>query len=221
MKTRRETHSYYPILLNIRGKKCLVLGGGNVALRKIQTLLEHGANVEIVSPNFCPEINKLAKEGTIRAINRDYKPEDLKKTFIAIAATDDIKTNEKLAAQARRLGILVNVVDDPNNSDFIAPSYFRRGDIIVAVSTSGRSPALARKIRSELEKKFQAEYAQLALVADEVRSELKQQGITVSGDAWQKVLDLNSLIELLRRGKNQQAREIMLSKLKILEQQEL
>jgi len=221
MKTRRETHSYYPILLNIRGKKCLVVGGGNVALRKIQTLLEHGANVEIVSPNFCPEINKLAKEGTIRAINRDYKPEDLKKTFIAIAATDDIKTNEKLAAQARRLGILVNVVDDPNNSDFIAPSYFRRGDIIVAVSTSGRSPALARKIRSELEKKFQAEYAQLALVADEVRSELKQQGITVSGDAWQKVLDLNSLIELLRRGKNQQAREIMLSKLKILEQQEL
>jgi len=221
MKTRRETYSYYPILLNIQGKKCLVVGGGNVALRKVQALLEQGANVEIVSPNFCPELNKLAKEGTVRAINRDYKPEDLKETFIAIAATDDVKTNERLAAQARRLGILVNVVDDPNNSDFIVPSYFRRGDIIIAVSTSGRSPALARKIRSELEKSFQAEYAQLALVADEVRSELKQQGITVSGDAWQKVLDLNSLIELLRRGKNQQAREIMLSKLKILEQQEL
>ncbi|MBN2463069.1 MAG: bifunctional precorrin-2 dehydrogenase/sirohydrochlorin ferrochelatase [Dehalococcoidia bacterium] len=221
MKTRRETYSYYPILLNVQGKKCLVVGGGNVALRKVQALLEQGANVEIVSPNFCPELNKLAKEGTVRAINRDYKPEDLKETFIAIAATDDVKTNESLAAQARRLGILVNVVDDPNNSDFIVPSYFRRGDIIIAVSTSGRSPALARKIRSELEKSFQSEYAQLALVADEVRSELKQQGITVSGDAWQKALDLNSLIELLRRGKNQQAREIMLSKLKILEQQEL
>jgi len=198
-----------------------VVGGGNVALRKVQALLEQDANVEIVSPNFCPELNKLAKEGTVRTINRDYKPEDLKETFIAIAATDDVKTNERLAAQARRLGILVNVVDDPNNSDFIVPSYFRRGDIIIAVSTSGRSPALARKIRSELEKSFQSEYAQLALVADEVRSELKQQGITVSGDTWQKVLDLNSLIELLRRGKNQQAREIMLSKLKILEQQEL
>ncbi len=221
MKTRRETYSYYPILLNIQGKKCLVVGGGNVALRKVQALLEQDANVEIVSPNFCPELNKLAKEGTVRTINRDYKPEDLKETFIAIAATDDVKTNERLAAQARRLGILVNVVDDPNNSDFIVPSYFRRGDIIIAVSTSGRSPALARKIRSELEKSFQSEYAQLALVADEVRSELKQQGITVSGDTWQKVLDLNSLIELLRRGKNQQAREIMLSKLKILEQQEL
>jgi len=184
MKTRRETYSYYPILLNIQGKKCLVVGGGNVALRKVQALLEQDANVEIVSPNFCPELNKLAKEGTVRTINRDYKPEDLKETFIAIAATDDVKTNERLAAQARRLGILVNVVDDPNNSDFIVPSYFRRGDIIIAVSTSGRSPALARKIRSELEKSFQSEYAQLALVADEVRSELKQQGITVSGDTW-------------------------------------
>jgi len=221
MKRHKETCPYYPILLNILGKKCLVLGGGNVALRKVQALLEQGANVEIVSPNFCPELNKLAEEGTIQAIHRDYKPEDLKDTFIAIAATDDAKTNENMVAQARRLGILVNVVDDPNNSDFIVPSSFRRGDIIIAVSTSGRSPALARKIRSELEKSFQAEYAQLALVADEVRSELKQQGITVSGDAWQQVLNLNSLIELLRRGKNQQAKEIMLSKLKILEQQEL
>jgi len=221
MKRHKETCPYYPISLNVQGKKCLVVGGGNVALRKVQALIEHGADVEIVSPNFCPELNKLAKEEVIRAIYRNYKPEDLEDAFVAIAATDDVNINENVAAEARRLGILVNVVDDPNNSDFIAPSYFRRGDIIVAVSTSGRSPALARKIRRELEKSFQAEYAQLALVADEVRSELKQQGVTVSNDAWQKVLDLNSLIELLRRGKDQQAKEIMLSKLKVLEQQEL
>ncbi|OGO61032.1 MAG: hypothetical protein A2Z36_00265 [Chloroflexi bacterium RBG_19FT_COMBO_48_23] len=221
MKRHKETCPYYPISLNVQGKKCLVVGGGNVALRKVQALIEHGADVEIVSPDFCPELNKLAREEAIRVTRRSYKPEDLEDVFVAIAATDDVNTNENVAAEARRLGILVNVVDDPNNSDFIAPSYFRRGDIIVAVSTSGRSPALARKIRSELEKSFQAEYAQLALVADEVRSELKQQGITVSNDAWQKVLDLNSLIELLRRGKNQQAKEIMISKLKILKQQEL
>jgi siroheme synthase-like protein len=112
----------------------------------------------------------------------------------------------------------VNVVDDPKNSDFIVPSYLKRGDVIVAVSTSGRSPALARKIRSELENDFKAEYAQLAVVADEVRSALKQQGITVSSDAWQEVLSLNSLMELLRQGKNQEAKEIMLTRLKTLEQ---
>lgn len=220
MKKQKETYSYYPIFLNIQGKKCLVVGGGNVALRKVQALLEHGADIEIVSPDLCPELKQLEKEEKIRTIQRDYKQADLKNAFIAIAATNDANTNERIAAGARRSGVLINVVDDPDNSDFIAPSYFRRGDIVVAVSTCGRSPALARKIRGELEKDFQAEYAKLALVADEVRSELKQQGITVSNEAWQKVLDLKSLIELLRRGKNQQAKEIMLSTLKILEQQE-
>lgn len=221
MKRRQETSPYYPVLLHIQGKKCLVVGGGNVALRKVQTLLEHSANVEIVSPNLCPELKQLAEKRAVRAIHRDYQPEDLKNAFIVIAATDDAKTNENVAAEARRLRILVNVVDDPNNSDFIVPSYFIRGDIIIAVSTSGRSPALARKIRSELEKGFQAEYAKLALLADEVRSELKQKGIIVSSDVWQKALDLNSLIKLLKRGKNLEAKELMLKKLKILKQKEL
>lgn len=218
MKRDEQASTYYPILLNIQGRKCLVVGGGPVALRKVKALLEHGANVEIVSPTFCPKLNQLATDGAIRAIQRDYKSEDLQHTFIAIAATDDAKTNERVAAEARRRGVLVNVVDDPKNSDFIVPSYLKRGDVIIAVSTSGRSPALARKIRSELENDFKAEYEQLAVVADEVRSELKQQGITVSSDAWQEVLSLNSLMELLRQGKNQEAKEIMLTRLKTLEQ---
>jgi len=218
MKKHEAASVYYPILLNIQGKKCLVVGGGEVALRKAQMLVEHGANVEIVSPTFCPELNQLVKDGTIQAIHRDYETEDLNDVFLAVAATDDIKTNEKVATEARKIGILVNVVDKPDISDFIVPSYFRRGDIIVAVSTSGRSPALARKIRGELERDFKAEYAQLAVIANEVRNELKQRGVTVSGDAWQEVLNLNSLIELIRRGKNQEAREIMLSKLKTLQQ---
>ncbi|MBM4445789.1 MAG: bifunctional precorrin-2 dehydrogenase/sirohydrochlorin ferrochelatase [Chloroflexi bacterium] len=221
MKRHEKASPYYPIVLNIQGKKCLVVGGGDIALRKVQTLLEHGANVEIVSPTFCPELNRLAKDGAIRAIHRDYKPEDLRDAFIAIAATDDTKINEGVATEARKLGILVNAADNQDSSDFIAPSYFRRGDVIVAVSTSGKSPALARKIRHELEKGFKAEYSQLAMLADEIRSELKQDGITASSDAWQEVLNLNSLIELLRHGKNREAKEIMLKKLKTLEQKEL
>jgi siroheme synthase-like protein len=218
MKKHEAASPYYPILLNIQGKKCLIVGGGEVALRKAQMLVEHGAAVEVVSPTFCPELNQLVKDGTIQAIHRDYETEDLNDVFLAVAATDDIKTNEKVATEARKIGILVNVVDKPDISDFIVPSYFRRGDIIVAVSTSGRSPALARKIRGELERAFKAEYAQLAVIASEVRSELKQRGVTVSGDDWQEVLNLNSLIELIRRGKNQEAREIMLTKLKTLQQ---
>jgi siroheme synthase-like protein len=218
MKRDEQASPYYPILLNIQGRKCLVVGGGPVALRKVKALLEHGANVEVVSPTLCPELNQLATDGAIRAIQRDYKSEDLQHAFIAIAATDDAKTNESVAAEARRRGVLVNVVDDPKNSDFIVPSYLKRGDVIIAVSTSGRSPALARKIRNKLESDFKTEYAQLAVVADEVRSELKQQGITVNSDAWQEVLSLNSLMELLRRGKNREAKEIMLTRLKTLEQ---
>ena len=220
MKRGEPASPYYPILLNIQGRKCLVVGGGPVALRKVKALLEHGANVEVVSPTFCPELNQLATDGAIRAIQRDYKSEDLQHAFIAIAATDNAKTNERVAAEARRRGVLVNVANDPKSSDFIVPSYLKRGDVIIAVSTSGRSPALARKIRSELENDFKAEYAQLAIVADEVRSDLKQEGITVSSDAWQEVLSLNSLMELLRQGKNRDVKKIMFTRLKTLERKQ-
>ena len=185
-------------------------------MRKAKALLEHNAKVEIVSPIFCPELNQLATDGAIRLIQRDYKTKDLQQVFIAIAATDNVKINKRVASEARQRGILVNVVDDPKNSDFIVPSYLKRGDIIIAVSTSGRSPALARKIRSELERNFKAEYEHLAVIADEVRSNLKQQGVTASSDAWQEVLGLNSLMELLRKGKNREAKEIMLTRLKAL-----
>jgi siroheme synthase-like protein len=211
---RYEPSPYYPILLRMNGKRCLVVGGGTVALRKVQTLIEHGADIVIVSPDICPELKQLSKDGVVRAVARDYKPEDLNDVYLTVAATDDSTVNEKVAAEAKKLGILINVVDKPDISDFIVPSYFRRGDIIVAVSTCGRSPALARKIRSELESELKAEYAQLAIIASEVRSELKEAGVTVSAENWQKALDLNSLIELIRRGKNREAREIMLAKLK-------
>ena len=217
MKKPEIISPYYPIFLNIRGRKCLVAGGGKVALRKVQTLLEHGADVQVVSPTLCPELNRLAKDGIIRAQQRSYKANDLHDALIAVAATDDATINESVAAEAKQRGILVNVVDDPQRSNFIAPSYFRRGDITVAVSTSGRSPALARKIRSELEQDFKAEYAQLALIADEVRSELKQHGAIINSDVWQEVLSLNSLIKLLRQGKRREAKEVMLTKLKAME----
>jgi siroheme synthase-like protein len=216
MKKHEPASPYYPILLNIRDKKCLVVGGGDIALRKVLTLLEHGANVEIVSPAFCIELEQMIKHGTVRATCRAYKVEDLNNAILVVAATDDTSVNEKVAGDARKKRILTNVVDKPDISDFIVPSYFRRGDIIVAVSTSGKSPALARKIRAEIERDLKSEYARLAVIAEDVRGELKQLGVKVSGDDWQEVLNLNSLIELIKRGKNKETGEIMLAKLKTL-----
>ena len=221
MKKHQTVSPYYPLLLNIQGKKCLVVGGGEVALRKAQMLVEYGAIVEIVSPSLCPGLKELVKDGAVRAVLKDYGPGDLDDALLVVAATDNASINEKVAAEARKTGILVNVADKPDISDFIVPSYFRHGAIIVAVSTSGKSPALARKIRAELERDLKAEYAQLAVIANEVRTELKQRGITVSGDDWQEVLNLNSLIELIRRHKNNEAREIMLTRLKTLGQRKL
>jgi siroheme synthase-like protein len=211
---KKQQILYYPVLLNIQGKKCLVVGGGEVALRKSQMLLEHGANVVIVSPEFCTEINKLAEGGAVRTVHREYDTVDLEDAFLVIAATDSATVNEKVAEDARKRSILVNVVDKPDISDFIVPSYFRRGDIIVAVSTSGKSPALARKIRGELETEVKAEYARLAEITSDVRAELKAKGMLISAADWQEALDLKSLLELVKRGKDKETREIMLAKLK-------
>ena len=218
MKRDNQVPRYYPIFLNIRGKRCVVVGGGAVALRKVKALLEHEASVEVISPELCPELSQLAKSRAIQVLQRNYNGGDLQGAFIAIAATDDGEINNKVAEEARAKGVLVNVVDDSEHSDFIVPSQLRRGDITIAVSTAGKSPALARKIRTKLEKDFGAEYASLALLVDEVRSELKRQGIKINGYGWQEAIDLDVLIELLRAGQNEKAKATLLANLKRLRQ---
>jgi siroheme synthase-like protein len=214
MKREDQVPAYYPVFLNISGRKCVVVGGGQVALRKVKALLEHGADVEVISPDLCPELVQFAGSGEIRVLAREYRAGDLKKAFVAIAATDDSEINQRVVAEARKGAVLVNVVDDAENSDFIVPSYLRRGEVTIAVSTSGRSPALARKIRTRLEKELGDEYASLIHLIGEVRAEVKQEGMKVDGDRWQKALDLDLLLELLSRGDEAEARAILLSNLK-------
>ena len=210
--------AYYPIFLNIRGKRAVVVGGGRVALRKVKVLLEHGATVKVVSSTLCPELSYLAGSGAVSVLQRNYEPGDLKGTFLAIAATGETDTNRIVAEEARRRGILVNVADNLEQSDFIVPSHLRRGDLIIAVSTSGRSPALARKIRSRLEENFGEEYASLVGLIDEVRSELKRRGVTADSDVWQKALDLDSIVEMVRAGRDDEAKATLLSNLEMLKQ---
>jgi siroheme synthase-like protein len=211
---RLSSAEYYPILLNIQRKKCIVVGGGEVALRKVRTLLEAGAAVLVIAPTPCSELIALAQDKTIDVLYRNYQPGDLKGAFAVVSATSEAEVNEKVASEAERRGILVNVVDNPEQSNFIVPSTLRRGDLTIAVSTAGKSPALARKIRTRLEADFGAESASLIALISEVRSELKQQGITVDSDTWQDTLDLDWLIRMIRTGQSDKAKATLLKNLK-------
>ena len=205
---------YYPIFLDLAGRRCLVVGGGTVALRKVEALLEHQAIVKVISPKLSSQLEKMASENTIEIEARQYRSGDLEGAFLVIAATDNAEVNGRVSRDARRLGLLINVVDDAARSNFIVPSSLSRGDITIAISTAGTSPALARKIRTELEDYFGAEYAALARLAGEVRRQLIGSGQAVSPERWQKALDIGYLIGMLREGKEAEARAALLSRLK-------
>ncbi|MFC2001912.1 bifunctional precorrin-2 dehydrogenase/sirohydrochlorin ferrochelatase [Chloroflexota bacterium] len=213
MNTDSAEPIYYPVVLNIAGRRCAVIGGGQVALRKVNMLLEAGAKVTVISPNLCPDLIQMAVRGEIHTTDREYRTGDLEKVFVAIAATDNSEINEQVVTEAREGSVLVNVVDDAENSDFIVPSYFRRGSLSIAVSTSGESPALARKIRSILEKEISADYSTLVDIISEVRTELKRQNIIVDSNGWQEALDIEHMFDFLRIGENEKAKFLLLDNL--------
>lgn len=204
---------YYPIFLNVDGKKCVVVGGGKVAFRRVKMLLGCGAKVTVISPTLHPDLIRLIEERAIHLIERDYEPGDLSGAAVVIAATDAEEINRSIAHEAKKRGILVNVVDDPRGSDYIVPSFLRRGDLTIAISTGGSSPALARKIRTKLEQDFGEEYALLLSLIGEVRSTVKEKGIIVGEEAWQEALNLDTLISLVQAGQREKARTILLHKL--------
>jgi precorrin-2 dehydrogenase / sirohydrochlorin ferrochelatase len=208
-----KTFPDYPVFLRIHKKTCIVVGGGRVALRKVRMLLDCGGKVKVVSSTSHFNLLRLAGKKAIRLIQRDYRPGDLRGAAIVIAATNQQEINRRVAEEAKRGGALVNVVDDPEPSSFILPSYFRKGGLTLAVSTGGKSPALARKIKTELQKNFGKEYATLLLLIGEVRSSLKKRGIRINAGKWQKALDPEPILRLLRAGKPKQAKQILLDKL--------
>lgn len=209
-----KPHSYYPVYLNVEDRRCIVVGGGMVALRKVQALLDFGAYIIVISPWLCAGMKKLLQDRKIEVLHRIFQPGDLKGATLAIAATASRTTNAQVAAEGRRSNVPVNAVDDHANCDFILPSYLRRGGITVAVSTSGMSPALARKIRSRLEKVMGKEYEALAVLVEEVRRQLKKEHTRISSARWQQALDIDLLTELVRKGRRVQAKTVLLNRLK-------
>jgi precorrin-2 dehydrogenase/sirohydrochlorin ferrochelatase len=146
--------SLFPMFLKLEGRSSLVVGAGPIAASKISSLLESGARVTVVAPWASDELRKLADDGKFRWLARPYENGDLAGMFLVIAATSDGAVNRAVFLEAQRLGILCNAVDDPPHCDFYFPAVVRRGDLQIAISTAGQSPALAQRLRRELEEVF-------------------------------------------------------------------
>ncbi len=204
--------SYYPIYLNMHGRRCLVIGGGGVAERKLAALLEAGATPTVVSPAITDTIARWAKDRAIELIARRYQSSDLAEHEIAFVATDDGEVNAQVFSDGRRLGVWINAADDPAHCDFILPSVLRRGDLTVAVSSGGASPALSRTIREELELYFTEEYELLVKLAAEARAELQARGLSVPFETWRRALS-GDVRQLLMRGDVTRARAVLLREL--------
>ncbi len=187
---------YYPVFWNISGKKCVVVGGGEVAQRKVTRLLDCGAKVFVVSPVLTQELLLLKDKNIITHHAREYSVEDINGAALVIGATDDDVINAAVSSDAIKKGIPVNIVDDPQKCDFILPSLLERGDLTIAIGTGGKSPALARYLRERLEETFGEDYAILAGVLGKLRDKMEKN--SGQGKVWfDKLMDAG-LLEAIR-----------------------
>lgn len=169
---------FYPILVDLQGKRALVVGGGKVAQRKIETLLEQEASVQVVARELTESLEELRSEGRIEFLGNNFSEDFLDGAFLVFAATDDASLNRRVSEAAQRKGLLVNAVDQPSDCNFIVPSVLSRGDLLIAVSTSGKSPAFARKVRVELERHFGEEYGAFLNLMGNLRKEILRLGLS-------------------------------------------
>jgi siroheme synthase-like protein len=203
---------FYIACLRLSGRRCVVVGGGDVGLEKVEGLLACDGDVTLISPEAVEPLRELAEEGSIRWEPREYRTEDLERTFIVIAATGDSEVNIRVFEDADRRAMLVNVVDVPPLCNFILPAIIRSGPLAIAISTAGASPALAKRIRDEIAEEYGEPYARLAVLLNEVRGWAKEtlptyqdrkeffEGI-VRGDP--------DPVELLRRDDEQAVRDLL------------
>lgn len=148
----------FPIMIRLQARKCVVVGAGEIAASKLEALLDAGAQVTVIAPRACTSVEREARAGKLRWHAREFATNDLDGVFLAIAATNSPAVNEAVFRACGERGALCNVVDDPEHCDFFYPAVVRRGALQIAISTGGRSPALARRLRVELERQFGPEY---------------------------------------------------------------
>jgi precorrin-2 dehydrogenase/sirohydrochlorin ferrochelatase len=163
---------YYPVNLDIKNRHCLVVGGGRVGLRKVETLLSCGAVVTVVSPEVEAKLQSLSKNVALIIKQRPYRSADLDRMFLVIGATDNEDLNQQISEDAQRANMLCNIADRPRVCNFILPAIIQRGDLVVTVSTSGKSPAFAKKLKKDLENEFGEEYTTFLCLMGAVRKKL-------------------------------------------------
>jgi len=195
---------YYPIHLDIQNKNCLVVGGGGVGTRKVETLLKCGANVTVVSPAISQRLRNLAESARLTLKPRPYRSADLEGMFLVIGASDDETLNRQISSDADRRNTLCNIADQPEKCNFILPSIVRRDDLVITISTSGRSPALAKKLRKKLERRFGPEYGDFLKLMGAIRSKLLSQAHEpeVHKPLFEQLIDSN-LIALIQAGRTE------------------
>lgn len=202
---------YYPIYLDIKDRDCLVIGGGSVGTRKVMTLLACGANVTVVSTAATEKLKELSDSGVIQLKERDFQIADLDDRFLVIGATDNQELNFKIHAEAERRGLLCNIADRPKACNFILPSIVNRGDLIIAVSTSGKSPAFAKKLRKHLEKEFGDEYTKFLNLMGAIRQKLLNQDHEPEAHKhlFEQLIE-RDLVQMLKNGDTENINSLLL-----------
>lgn len=201
---------YFPIFLDLKGRPCLVVGGGRVGERKALSLVAAGARVTVVSPTLTAKLARLAEKGDLTHRRRSFRRGDLRGVSLAFTCANDPAVNHRVWAEGVERGIPVNVVDDPKHCTFIMPSLVSRGGLIIAISTGGRSPALAKKIRQELERSFGREYSLLLQLMAGLRRRLLTQGRPSADNkkVFKNIVE-SPILRLLREEKVEQAEKLL------------
>jgi len=209
-KTNVKHYPYYPIYLDIEGRNVTIIGGGNVCARKAETMMNYGARVTIVSPEFTEEIEQWGRDGVLQLRRKTYEDADLEGANIVIASTDDQSVNEQIAADCRRRRIPVNVVDVTPLCEFIVPAIIDKGSVTLAVSTGGKSPALARTLKEDLQRMIGPEYAEVNDALGTLRESAKRVLPTdVDRKRFFDGILADGLLELLREGRRREAYDLV------------
>lgn len=192
---------HYPVSLDISGRKCIIIGGGEVAERKARRLISCGADVSVISLSLAPGLEELSRGGKLRHIREEYRTEHLDGAFLAIGATDNRAVNERIFRDASEKRVLINIVDDPGLCDIILPALCERGDLQIAVSTGGKSPALAKKLREDLEREYGPEYGILLEIMGILREKILARGYDIARNKsrFESVVRSDILQEIRRR----------------------
>jgi siroheme synthase-like protein len=200
----------YPVNLVVAGRRCVVVGAGRIAARKISALLDAGAAVEVVAPDVGVEVRAWAAEGRLALAERRFAPSDLDGAWLALTATDDPEVNRAVYAAGEEAGVWVNSADDPANCSFTLMSVARRGDIVVTIGTNGRSPALATYLKEHVLDEMGPEYETLLELLSEAREEMRSAGRSSEDADWRQAID-SGILELIRAGREVEARELLRS----------